>query len=66
MVLLFAGCLAAGFVLFSGGPVTSGLCDLVYKSPPSSYFSLHKIASQFSGARQAELAWFCPAHGALE
>lgn len=49
MVLLFAGCLAAGFALLSGGPVASGLCDLIYKSPPSSYFSLHKIASLFSG-----------------
>lgn len=49
MVLPFAGCLAVGFVLSSGCPVTSGLCDLFYKLPANSYFSLHKTASQFSG-----------------
>lgn len=49
MVFLFAGCLAVGFVLFSGGPVTSGLCDLFYELPPNSYFILHKTTPQLSG-----------------
>lgn len=49
MVFLFGGCLAVGFALFSGGPVTSGLCDLFYELPPNSYFILHKTTPQLSG-----------------
>lgn len=49
MVVLFAGCLAVGFALLSGGPVASGLCDLFYELPPNSCFSLPETASRLSG-----------------